>query len=176
MTEADLIAGVLEREGDKFTNDPNDAGGPTKYGVTQRGYSLFLGRPVSVGTIRDLEEVQAIAFYHWYFEATGLMAIHNDAIRIFALDFAVLSGRARAVKGLQKIVGVATDGICGPLTVAAVNGQAPRPVLKAYIHDRMDHLISTALAEVPEDVCLSTDLEYLHGWWHRVFSTGVEAL
>lgn len=176
MTERDLIDGVIDREGDTFTNFPNDKGGATKYGVTRRGRSLQLGRPVSVLEIERLTYDEAVGFYEWYFAATRLTEIASEPLRVFALDFAVLSGRERAVRGLQRLVGVAADGICGPLTLAAVNAAAPRPLFKRYIHDRMDHLIATAIGDVPEEVFHGTNLEWLHGWWNRVFDIGVSVL
>src|SRR5690606_41734117 len=56
-----------------------------------------------------------------------------------AFDFGVNSGPARAVKSLQKVVGVAQDGIVGGQTLNAVNAfpGGVEVLIRAYCDERM---------------------------------------
>ena len=54
----DVIADVLRREGSKFTDDPHDRGGPTRFGITVKAlceYRRAVGGfvPKTVDEIRE---------------------------------------------------------------------------------------------------------------------------
>lgn len=59
----EIISGVLDREGAKYTNDPNDPGGPTKYGITQQAYEAYLGSPVTPEMIAAITPEEARQVY-----------------------------------------------------------------------------------------------------------------
>jgi lysozyme family protein len=57
-------------------------------------------------------------------------------------DFAVNSGVSRAVKSLQKAVGVNPDGAIGPATMAAIESQNPRDLATEICENRLSFLQS----------------------------------
>lgn len=129
-----IITEVIRAEGDAFTNDPRDSGGPTKYGITQRALSQYLRRPAAVHEVMELTETQARAVYRQqYVEAPGFDAVLNlsDAIAAELVDTGVNCGTAVAATLLQQALNalnrngrdypdIAEDGDCGPRTIAAL--------------------------------------------------------
>jgi lysozyme family protein len=120
----DALIGV---EGD-YSNNSNDPGGETRWGVTrkvaiQEGYT---------GDMRVFPRETAKDIYqrlYW----TPLRADElPDGIRYTVFDGAVNSGVSQAVKWLQAALGVAQDGVIGPATIAAAN--AAGPLLGAVIN------------------------------------------
>lgn len=124
-TVDDLIDDVLRREGG-YSDQPADRGGPTKYGVTQKTLSAWLGRPAAVDEVREMEESTAREIYEKnYYRAPALDTL-PERIRPFLFDCSVNHGPGRAVMFLQKAVNtagfgpVAVDGEVGSQTRQAV--------------------------------------------------------
>lgn len=105
------IARVLGIEGGLVDN-PNDPGGLTQWGISQRAYPHL--------DIRALTRDQAVEIYRTDF----WIAVHADTLppvlAYQALDFAVNSGVSTAIRKLQHAAGVADDGHWGPVSQAAV--------------------------------------------------------
>lgn len=126
-----------------YANNPKDPGGPTKYGITHR--TLAAHRGVSAVTADDvkrltLSEAELIYRKSYWVQSGG--DVLPAGLDYAAFDFGVNSGPARAIKSLQKVVGVAQDGIVGGKTVAAVN-EYPGGVddlIVAYCDERMRFL------------------------------------
>lgn len=129
-----IIDDLILREGG-FTNDPDDPGGPTKYGITQKTYSDFIGRPVTVDEMRDLTPEQAAAVYtKKYIGDPGfdkVLAI-SDAIGEEVIDSGVNCGVEESGRWLQQCLNalnrqgrdyadIAEDGACGAGTIAALH-------------------------------------------------------
>ncbi len=131
---ADLIADIVRREGG-FVNDPNDAGGATKYGITIGTLASWRGAPVTVEDVRNLTVEEASAIYEKrYIKEPGLDTITDPALRALLVDFGVLSGPRRAVQGLQKALGFSDadcDGAFGPKSKAALAADS-NPVALFY--------------------------------------------
>lgn len=121
-TDTEIIDLIILHEGSRFTDDPHDFGGPTKYGITLKVLSQFLGRAASVEELRQLSRERAAQVYRALFVApfAGL----SDPLRINVADFGVHAGQVRAVKLLQQIVGVTVDGILGPATLREANSRS----------------------------------------------------
>lgn len=118
------LALVLAHEGG-FSDHPRDPGGATNRGVTQRTYDAWRRRyalpPRPVRQITD-DELKAIYRRQYWdpVQADDLPAGLDYAV----FDYAVHSGPSRAVKDLQRVVGVRADGIVGSQTLAAVHQAA----------------------------------------------------
>lgn len=107
---------LLGNEGG-FVDHPQDPGGATNYGITQRvarshGYQ---------GGMRDLPLSMAISIYrsdYW-------MPIKADqlpeGLRFHVFDAAVNSGTVQSIKWLQRAAGVTQDGVIGPRTISAAS-------------------------------------------------------
>lgn len=119
-----VIAEIIGREGG-YVNDPDDPGGPTKYGITQATLSDWRGRPVSAEDVRALGREEAGEIYRRrYFEAPRL-SLAPESLQPFLLDAAVNHGPAAAVRMLQRVLadtgadGLGIDGRMGPETARA---------------------------------------------------------
>lgn len=111
-----MIERVLIREGrDKYTNDPNDAGGPTKWGITQGALAKWRGRPVAASEVQALGKDEAVAIYRRDYMAP-FEKVEDPSLLELLFDFAVNHGPARAAEALQTVlqrIGYYTDRIDG---------------------------------------------------------------
>lgn len=168
MTFDEAVGGILKREGDVFTNDATDF--PTKYGVTLATYRGF--KPdATVDTIRQLTADQARAFYFWYLAPFMHLAV-SEKVWTNLLDAVTLHGQAGAIRAVQRVVGVAVDGIMGPATTNSLTWMPEKAFLVGFAKARMDIMTDDIRRDVTvhfgTSAVESTDLKYLRGWLHRV--------
>lgn len=124
---------VLQHEGG-YVDHPNDPGGATNKGVTQKVYNAYRtkkGQPKrSVKEIAD-DELQDL-YFNGYWRPAMCGEMPNEALATFMLDAAVNHGPSQAIKLLQQAAQVPDkdcDGCWGPNTrgrvmIAASNAQA----------------------------------------------------
>lgn len=113
----------------------------TKYGIT--GKTLAAHRKVSSVTAAQvksltLEEATQIYVKSYWTQSGGDLL--PSGLDYAAFDFGVNSGPARAVKTLQKVLGVAQDGIVGGQTTSAVD--AYKGGIEKLIRDYCDARIA----------------------------------
>lgn len=130
---------VLQEEG-HYVNDPRDPGGRTNLGVTQRAWEAYARQEVTEDFMRKLTPDQVKPFYKvMYWDK-----IKGDELPVgidyAVFDFAVNSGVSRASKFLQTAVRVASDGVIGPKTIAAVKAVDPLETVDAICDMRLDFL------------------------------------
>lgn len=127
---------VLEHEGgDKFTDDPLDGGGATRFGISQIAHPSV--------DVRNLTREGAAAIYR----AEYWQPMHCDELpaplALCVFDSAVNQGRAAATRMLQDAVGATVDGVLGPKTLAAVYRQPVSRLLRRYMVARAHRYIAT---------------------------------
>lgn len=129
-----IIDNVLAAEGEAFTNDPADSGGPTKWGVTQATLGSYLNRPATVADVQGLtRDVAAAVYRNRYVQAPGFGAVLelSEAVGAELVDTGVNCGPAVAAMFLQrclnalnlngtKYADIGVDGDCGPGTLSAL--------------------------------------------------------
>lgn len=127
-----------------YVNRKTDSGGPTKYGITAKtlGAHRKLGRAATAAEVKALTIAEAEKIYrtsYWVQSGGDLLPVGLDYA---AFDFGVNSGPGTAVRKLQKVVGVAQDGIVGAQTIAAVEAYpgGVQAVIRAYCDERMRYL------------------------------------
>lgn len=144
-TFQDALKLVLKFEGGAV-DDPQDPGGRTNQGVTQKTYDDYRGR---LGQIKkdvfliEPSEVEAIYREGYWTKARCDELPQPVAVALF--DYAVNSGVAQATKSLQRVLGVAEDGILGPRTLAKVRAQEAKMLARSLIRERsafLDRLIA----------------------------------
>lgn len=159
MADFDLaIPTVLRHEGG-YCNDCNDAGGETNFGISKRSYPDL---DIACLTLDDAKAIYRRDFW----DALCLDEITDQAVATKLFDTAVLIGRSRAVKFLQRALQqagggiVEVDGRIGAKTIAAVNQSPALLLLSAY-----RHLLATYYEGLVEAV--PTNIKFLKGWLSR---------
>ena len=132
---------VLQEEGG-FSKDPQDMGGLTNLGVTQRVWEAYVGHEVTESDMRALTPDMVAPLYrqnYWN-------RVHGDELPLgvdyAVMDFAVNSGTSRSAKTLQGACGVEQDGSIGPQTMQAVNSADPVTLIDAICDRRLAFLQS----------------------------------
>lgn len=136
---ASALQKLLGHEGG-FVNHPDDPGGMTNLGVTQRVWSEWVGRPVAEAEMRKLTPARVAPLYR----ARYWDKVKGDAlpagIDYCVFDAAVNSGPGRAAKWLQACVGVEVDGDIGPKTLIAVAKADPNTLIDDYAKRRLSFM------------------------------------
>jgi lysozyme family protein len=101
----DLIEGGV-------SNDPDDPGGLTKFGISQRSYPLL--------DIANLTRSEAIAIYERDFWQGASCPALPEPLDFYVFDAAINQGASYAKRELQRLVRVHDDGVIGPITLRAV--------------------------------------------------------
>ena len=108
-----------------YVNDPNDPGGPTKYGITWKTLRAYKGLPATKKPVQaDIDMVKALTLdeaeeiyrkNYWNQSGGDLLPAGID---FMTFDFGVNSGPQTAVKNLQRLVKVErVDGVVGVHTL-----------------------------------------------------------
>jgi lysozyme family protein len=112
-----------------YVNDPKDAGGETKFGISKRSYPHL--------DIKNLTRDQARKIYFcdfWLKAKCEQIEDENIATKFF--DLTVHTGIQQAVKLIQRALRAARmkvteDGIIGSMTLIAINKADPTDLLAA---------------------------------------------
>jgi len=172
------VALVLRHEGG-FSNDPDDPGGATDFGISLRflkgvgdmdGDGFLDGDfdhdgDVDIDDIRLLDRGTAEDIYRtqwWNRYPYGLMAdAGGDLLAIKTFDLAINMGPRRAHRLLQEGIrdcghAVDTDGIIGPKTLEAIHACDRTELLRNYQYQAISYYRSLKKPK------------YLNGWINRV--------
>lgn len=170
MTADQIIDGILDREGEKYTNRPNDRGGPTKWGITIATLSEWLGRPATIEEVQNLSRLGARAIYRTnYITKPKFDQIGDPLVQELVIDTGVNHGQRQAAKWLQKVAinsfgaKILADGVIGPKTLMAVNSAPGRKVFALFLRKRM-----AGYADIVQND--PRQLENLEGWNDRAGS------
>jgi lysozyme family protein len=166
MTDDQIIDAVLGYEGG-YTDNPNDHGGPTNFGITAADYGRWLGQatPATPEQVQAMNVATARAIYQkWYIADPGFDAVTSDGLRLVLVDSGVLFGVGRATIWLQQTLGVAADGKLGAQTVAAIGAYATPALLPRRVLGRRFAAIAGI---VQNDI---SQVTFLRGWTNRSVS------
>lgn len=151
---------IIEIEGG-YSNDPVDAGGETKYGISKRSYPKE--------DIKNLTVERAIEIYtRDFWNPLNLSSIQDQTTANLVFRFAVNAGNITAVKMLQEclntfvpiIPSVAVDGVLGQRTLQAINN-----IRTIRLHDTFrvatcKHYLAIVLRKPSQE-------KYFKGWIKR---------
>ena len=124
----DIIEKVLEHEGG-YVDDPTDAGGETKYGISKRAYPDEDIKELTVERAKELYKRD-----YWDRYRTDNLP---DRLRHIYVDMCINMGGGRAIKILQEACNsknankIDVDGGIGPATIKAASSVEPFR-LRAY--------------------------------------------
>jgi len=162
----DIVDEIIRREGGATeTNDPDDSGGRTKYGISERAHpEAWADGDVSYDEARTIYEKVYILDEKFHL-------IPDEKLKHQVIDFGVPSGPDRAARLLQQVLGVPVDGSIGPKTLEAIKNypsgklfgiDVPGIVLLNLAFRDAREIYYAALAKRRPK-----DLKYLVGWLRR---------
>lgn len=113
----EIINQVIKREGgSKVTDKPNDPGGRTQYGISERANpEAWKDGKVTEAEARDI-------YFNKYIKGPGFDKIpaSHGRVQNLLIDYGVNSGPGMAIQKLQEVLGVDVDGQFGPATLKAL--------------------------------------------------------
>lgn len=162
MSFTEALKFTLKWEGG-YVDHPNDYGDATNYGITQATYDDYLNatylypRRRSVSSITP-QEVRNIYYNrYWLPSKAGTM---ERRLGVVHFDTAVNFGLAGATMFLQEALGLAPDGLWGPVTQAAFEKANGLTLAKRYLDCRVNYRYK----RVQQD---PTQVDFLKGWLNR---------
>jgi lysozyme family protein len=123
-----------------YSNDPNDPGGETKYGISEKSYPHL---DIKNLTIEDAENIYLNDWWNKY----NYGAINDQSVAEKLLSFSINMGSVGAHICIQRSIRAATgndvilsaDGIFGPKTISAVNSSDAKMLLAALRSEAACH-------------------------------------
>lgn len=162
-----------------WSNDHDDRGGETKYGVTQATWEAWLRNPASYKfgklpeSVSDISWNMAVPLYHaLYWDTCRCSELLDETLASRVFDFAVNSGTGRAVKALQQAYNrikpeewneLKEDGVIGPITTQAINrasGKYGDALLASYNYSRARYFESIVQNR-------PSQRKFIRGWFQR---------
>lgn len=143
-----------------YVNDPDDPGGETNFGISQRAYPK---RDIANLTLKEAEAIYERDY--WRFDGVRSQLVAN-----YMFDMAVNHGRTRAVLLTQQTLrrnsenrALLPDGQYGPVTEAAINRVPAGRLLRALRATRIMYY-ANIVRDRPESA------KYLLGWVRRAMA------
>jgi lysozyme family protein len=133
---------VLGAEGG-YVDDPDDSGGPTKFGITlatlqdwrrHKGSNL----PVTAQDVQQMTREEACEIYRSNYWNPLRCSDLPKGVDLVVFDFGVNAGPRRSAEVLQKVVGVEQDGSVGPITLHAVGAISPIKIIHEFSARRLE--------------------------------------
>ena len=145
-----------------YSNDKYDAGGETKYGITEEDARKYGYK----GRMRDLQLGIAKDIYNKnYYQKNCLNTLKSDKIALSVCDFIVNAGvwgAKKAQAALNELgFDLRVDGILGTKSLAALNEVDENKFLEKY-HDLQRRYYRVLVANKP------SQKKFLTGWLNRV--------
>lgn len=124
---------LLGHEGE-LSAHPQDRGGLTKFGISQRAYP---DEDIVNLTVERAKEL----YLRDYWKPVGCEHV-PEGIRFDLFDMAVNSGLLAATRTLQRACGVVADGKIGPLTMKAIQDMDPIRLAARFNGHRLAYMAS----------------------------------
>lgn len=169
-----IIGRLLKAEGG-YTDDPDDKGGPTNWGIIQSELAAWRGHAVSKDDVKNLTLDEAIKIYKAkYWDKMGLDQLTDERLQLAIFDQGVNRGTVTAVKQAQQIAnlfgaGITTDGVNGPVTSKKLNAIDPVNFCREFLQ-ASEHAYVNIVIRNP------TQIKFLRGWLNRVHNLQDEIL
>ena len=132
-----------------YVNDARDPGGETKYGISKRAYPQV---DIKALTLEAAKEI----YKRDYWDRAQCDKL-PPALAYLLFDAAVNSGIGQAIRLLQRALGLADDGILGPLTLSAVQRMDAESACAKFLGHRLEFMAK-----------LSTWDTFGRGWARRI--------
>lgn len=164
MAKAELLKPFILKWEGGFVDDPLDRGGATNKGITIGTFRNFYGKDATVEQLKHITDEQWLhIFKSGYWDKWKADDIENQSIADIVVDWAWASGTVTSIKQVQKILGVAVDGIVGNDTLTAINTEYQRSLF-VKIHSRRIEFVENIVKRDPSQA------RFLKGWKNRINS------
>lgn len=164
MAKAELLKPFILRWEGGFVDDPLDRGGATNKGITIGTFRNFYGKEATVKQLKNITDEQWLHIFKCgFWDKWKADDINNQSIADIVVDWAWASGTVTSIKQVQKILGVAVDGIVGNDTLTAIN-TADQRTLFDKIHSRRIEFVENIVKRDPSQT------RFLKGWKNRINS------
>jgi lysozyme family protein len=145
-----------------YSNDPKDAGGETRYGISKRSYPHL---DIKILTRDQAKQIYFVDF--WIKAKCEQINDENLATKFF--DLVVHTGIPQAVKLIQRALRatgtqVTEDGIIGPVTLSAINKADSTDLLAALKSESAGYYRLLANANPSQQ-------KFIQGWLNRAYSS-----
>lgn len=158
-----IVSLVLDHEGG-YINRSDDMGGSTNFGITIDTLASWRKSLVTDLDMQRLPAIEASSIYLTkYIIGPGFDNISDVKLRACLVDMAVLFGPHCAISALQSILGLMSDGILGPHTLAACSLTDTRPIRNKLSAFRVNYH-ADVVSKHPDQ------LPFLKGWLVRALS------
>lgn len=164
MAKAELLKPFILKWEGGFVDDPLDRGGATNKGITIGTFRNFYGKDATVEQLKHITDEQWLhIFKSGYWDKWKADDIENQSIADIVVDWAWASGTVTSIKQVQKILGVAVDGIVGNDTLTAINIAGQRSLF-VKIHNKRIEFVENIVKRDPSQA------RFLEGWKNRINS------
>lgn len=150
-----------------YVDNPNDGGGPTKFGVTFTTWLRNGAKDEDHDGDIDKNDLKLITLQEalpiakrLYWDKVHGDEIKSQSIAELLMDWAYMSGNSIAIKRLQEVLGLPQDGVIGPNTLAAINRADAKNLFEHYKMRREKFFRNIVVAQ-PKDIV------FLNGWLRR---------
>ena len=138
---------VVGAEG-KYSNDPDDPGGETNWGISKRAYPNL--------DIKNLDKEEAKKIYYQDYWVLSRAEVLPEKLAIAVFDCAVNQGWHTCALMLQQAAGVVMDGKIGPITLAKLKRD---DILERFLAARAIRYSETRNFD-----------KFGYGWMNRLFN------
>ncbi len=153
-----------------YVDRPEDKGGPTNFGITQKTLAAFRKNTVGPDDVRNLTATEAGRIYRQeYWDANALFLIDNPRVQYLLFDQIVSRGGRSAILIMQRVLnsypfnaGLKYDGILGTATAQTVN----------CVDDELElsiRFIRECQRAYLKQAHLPGQAVFLEGWLNRTF-------
>ncbi len=174
-TFAEILAFTLSWEGG-WSNDPDDAGGATACGITEKTFKAYDidndgdgdcdVEDLKLITMEQVEQIYVDGYWNQNFlcadefqASPSSLSWPMDAV---AFDTAVNSGHKRAMKCLQEALCLDIDGVIGEQTANALNAVTDPLIVALNACDSRERFVRSLAKNKPSQV------KFLNGWLRRI--------
>jgi lysozyme family protein len=135
----EALCQLLLHEGG-YTDHPSDPGGPTNFGITIVDYRKYVKPGAIAADVKTMSLDEAKSIYRAkYWDAQRCDEL-PAGVDYAVFDYGVNSGIGRSKKVLQRVLGVAADGVFGAETMVAVAVCDPKATIVAICDERLRFL------------------------------------
>lgn len=164
MADYRELVPIIKRWEGKYSNNPLDKGGCTNSGVTISTYRFYYGKGKTCNDLKNMKEEEwNHIFKTGYWDRYKADSILNQSVANICVDWLWASG-VYGIKYVQRILGVADDGVVGAKTLAALNGYPSQKDLFGKIKARRLKQFDDIVKKNPKQKV------FLNGWRNRVNS------